>query len=127
MAASLLGNVCVGANICWLTLPSQDRDCASLAAHTLHARCTWQGPAVPLRAVWHGYVEEGTAERPQVAPQSMLLLPTQPLAVNTDHGSEEKISPINKIEMDSEHIRMSLLQGAGRMCLFNRTNNISYH
>lgn len=50
-----------------------------------------------------------------------------PLLVNTDHGSEDKLSPINKIEVDTEHIRMSLLQGACKMCLFNRTNNISYH
>lgn len=29
-------------------------------AHMLHARCTWQGSAIPLRAVWHGCLEEGT-------------------------------------------------------------------
>lgn len=50
-AAALLGKVCVGANICQPTLHSQDGGCARPAAHLLHAKHSWQGPAFPTDGV----------------------------------------------------------------------------
>lgn len=40
----------------------------------------------------------------------MLMLPTEPIACKY-HGPEDRRSTINKIEVDTKHIRMSSLQG----------------
>lgn len=66
---------------------------------------------LPPRAAWHGHVEEGMAEWPRVAPQSVLMLPTEPFACRYQ-CPEDRRSTIHETEVDTESIRMSSLRGA---------------
>lgn len=108
-------------------LAQSDGGCASPAAHMFHSRRTWQGPAVPWGLCGMAISGKGRPNGCRRPHYHCWYCQQNPSPVNTDQGPEDKISPINKIEVDTKHIRMSLLQGACKICLFNRTNNISYH
>lgn len=123
---SLLGNIHAETNICQFTLPGQDRGHSNPSTTYAMPRDLAESCCLPKNCVSWQYWERDSLK----APDGLSLMCCcccwlDP--VNTAHVLKEKNHPINKMEVDTEHMRMSLLQGACKFCLFNRTNNISYH